>query len=129
MEDFLRRTEDGTFEEVGAPQLREELAGDSFRYITQFIRGADVVGYDDGTEYTLSFNDDGEGYFWLKVQGDGVRQSTSFVQVEASGAGAYFLLGADNDVEMTLDVEGEQFDAIRKVLRVLAYGYTGGPLE
>lgn len=129
MTDFLKRVDDGTFEEVRGRRLRTELAGDTMRNLTALMQGREIVGYDGDTEYTLSFNDDGAAYLWLEARGENVNYTVSFKQVEGTGEHSYFLLDEDDDVKMTIKNLGESAEQIDKTLLGLAYGYTGGPLE
>ncbi|UBF23127.1 hypothetical protein HCTV-16_gp144 [Haloarcula virus HCTV-16] len=121
--DYLKRNEDGAFVEVSEDELRHELAGQALKCLSCLFQGHEVVGYDGGTEYTLSFDDDSEGNFWLRANGESLSFTTSFRFVERSGRDSYFLLDRQDNVVKAIQGMDDDFEAIENTLYGLAQGY------
>lgn len=110
--DLMVRDDDGRFRETTLNELLGNIGGigidgKAIEKLTRLLRG-DVVefnltdGWGDQSKIKLSYNDDQEGFFYMRMYPPEMKGTIPFVEVEKAGKDAYFLVTKRGCVAMTL---------------------------
>jgi hypothetical protein len=124
MQNYLRKTEDDTFEETTAEELRDELCEDVMLDLVSLLYGRKLTYETEGTTFTLSYNDDGEGFFWFESSAHGVESTTRFQYVEnlSRNHDQFLLIKRNKEVALTADFDGD-VEGLRNVLDAISLWY------
>lgn len=104
------RDENGQFQETTLDELLDDIGiGDEVvGRLVSLMQGEKIEFTTRGRhgqrgKYTVSYDDDGQGFFYLDYRGPaGVHHDVQFKEVEKGGTDLYWLLTGKNEVGMTI---------------------------